>query len=61
MSAKPEVKLTLFMVGGMIFGALCIVLGVRGENYPLLGAGILAVGGGIALTVMMIQRLTSRR
>ncbi|MFI7138196.1 hypothetical protein ACIBQ5_10685 [Streptomyces massasporeus] len=54
-------KLTLFVVIGAAFGLFCIILGVRDENHVLIGAGALALLGGLALTFMAMTRRRTRR
>ncbi len=56
MPTKPESKFTIIIVVGMAFGALCTILGARGDNYALLGAGILALVSGAVLLSMMLHR-----
>lgn len=60
MSFSPAKKLTLFVVIGTAFGVFCIILGTLSQNYVLIGAGVLASIGGIALTVMAIARQRSK-
>ncbi|MEV4785646.1 hypothetical protein [Streptomyces tuirus] len=54
-------KLTLFVVIGAAFGLFCIILGAREENHVLMGAGALALLGGLALTSMAMARRRTRR
>ncbi|MFD8223680.1 MULTISPECIES: hypothetical protein [Streptomyces] len=54
-------KLTLFVVIGAAFGLFCIILGAREENHVLIGAGALALLGGLALTFMAMARRRTRR
>ncbi|MFH8988425.1 hypothetical protein [Streptomyces sp. NPDC017940] len=60
MPTKPETKFTIIVALGMAFGALCVILGVRGSNYALLGAGILALVSGAVLLSMMLHRWSSK-
>ncbi|MEW2528314.1 hypothetical protein [Streptomyces sp. NPDC047071] len=59
MLAKPHHKLMLFMAVTTAFGVLGVTLGLRGGNYVLLAAGILALGGSVTLAVAMVSRRTS--
>ncbi|MFF7307633.1 hypothetical protein [Streptomyces sp. NPDC008137] len=61
MSISPAKKLTVFVVIGTAFGLFCVILGVLNQNYVLVGAGILAALGGLALTAMAISRQRQRR
>jgi nicotinamide riboside transporter PnuC len=61
MPISPAKKLTWFVAIGTAFGLLCIVLGVRSQNYALLGAGVLAAVGGFSLILMAIVRQRSGR
>ncbi|MFJ3620341.1 hypothetical protein ACIPSH_19590 [Streptomyces iakyrus] len=54
-------KLTLFVVIGAAFGLFCLVLGAREQNLVLMGAGALALLGGLALTVMAMARRRPKR
>jgi len=60
MPSDSAKKLTAFVVLGLTFGILCMVLGIGNGNYALLGAGVLATGGGLALTLMAIFRKRPR-
>ncbi|MEU6469020.1 hypothetical protein [Streptomyces massasporeus] len=53
-------KLTLFVVIGAAFGLFCIILGAGEENHVLMGAGVLALLGGLALTLMAMARRRTR-
>lgn len=56
MLSDPARKLTAFVVLGLAFGLLCMVLGVVRRDYMVLGAGVLATGGGLTLTLLAIVR-----
>jgi DMSO/TMAO reductase YedYZ heme-binding membrane subunit len=61
MSISQAKKLTLFVMIGAAFGLLCLVLGAREQNYVLMGAGALALLGGLALTSTAMARRRTRR
>ncbi|MEU8653720.1 hypothetical protein [Streptomyces sp. NPDC048737] len=59
MPARPETKLTIFIIVAAVFGVIAIIWGFSSGNYVMLAAGAVAATGALSFAVAMTRRMKS--